>query len=359
MKNFTKIKGLSDSRRMPRLSKIRLGAKIQKAGTKTEYPVELPFFLLPDEVAAIHGGKIRDPVKRAKELGLKNSAAIEFIKNNGHRLAEELPVMIPVDDIEYSFPQSYKLYGGSIGLKCIGDGENAEERVGTTNEFKPRTCPCPHLKTDDNPKGDCTIKAHLSVMLPEVSAGGIFQIDIGSINSIVDINSGIDYIKSLVGRVAMIPLKLKRIPTETHHDGKKQIHFTCQLTFAGNIHAIAEMRDSSKILTHSEVLQLEEPIYTDPTEDAPDMEYTQPEHIKNMLDELKAWAENKKVLKTEGAAIAEALENQDDAKIEEIYNQVKSRNSGKTQDETAGKLKQKAEETDTQQTTDGQAGDRF
>lgn len=359
MKKFTKIKNISDSRRMPRLSKIRLGAKVQKQGTNVEYPIELPFFLLPPEVAAVHGGKIGDAVDVAKDMGLKNAAALEFIKQNSHRLAIELPVMIPVEDIEYSFPQSYKMYGGSIGLKCIGDGENAEERVGTSNEWKPKACPCNNLKTDQNPKGECSIKAHLSVMLPEVSAGGIFQIDIGSINSIVDINSGIEYIRSLVGRVAMIPLRLRRIPMETHHDGKKQMHYTCQLTFAGNIHAIAEMRESGRILTHNEVLQLEEPDYSDPREDKPDMTYEQPENVKKMIDELHQFAMEKKVLVSEGQAIKEALDNEDDAEIERIYNVVKSRNSGQTQDETAQKLKNqssKKKESESDQWAKTQSG---
>lgn len=324
---------------MPRLNKIRLGAKVSSG--KSEYPVELPFFLLPDDVAAVHGGKIENPLARAKTLGVKNAAALDFIKDNGHRLAEELPVMIPVEDTDYSFPQSWKLYGGSIGLKCSGDGETASERVGTTNEFKERQCPCPQQRTDQNPKGACTIKAHLSVMLPEVSAGGIYQIDMGSINSIVDINSGIEYIRGLIGRVAMIPLKLRRIPTETHHDGKKQIHWTCQLTFSGNIHAIAEMRENTKILTHTQVLQLEEPDYSDPAEDAVDMQYEQSDEIKAIIDELTALAKAKKVLKSEGKAIAEAIDNNDDDTIKKIYEAVKARNTGQSQAETAAKLKGK------------------
>ena len=341
---YTQIKGLSDSRRMPRLSKIRLGAKVSNG--KAEYPVELPFFLLPDEVAAVHGGKITNIEKRAKDLGVKNAVAVKFIKENGHRLAEELPVMIPVEDTNYSFPQSYKLYGGSIGLKCIGDGEMAEERVGTTNEFKPKKCPCNHLKSDANPKGDCTIKAHLSVMLPEVSAGGIFQIDMGSINSIVDINSGIEYVRSMIGRVAMVPLKLRRIPTETHHDGKKQTHFTCQLTFAGDINDVVKLRGSDQLITHNQMLMIEAPDYSDPKEDAIDMQYEQPQHIKDKIDELTALAKNKKVLKSEGQAIAEALFQNDEETIVKIYEAVKARNSGATQAETAEKLKQTGKNQD-------------
>lgn len=65
--------------------------------------------------------------------------------------------------------------------------------------------------------------------------GGIYQIDIGSTNSIIDINSGIDYVSGLTKRIlgiedfSLIPLQLRRVPIETYHDGKKQIHYTLQL----------------------------------------------------------------------------------------------------------------------------------
>lgn len=344
MKQFTKIVGLSESRRIPRLNKIRLGAKIQKANSTVEFPIELPFFLLPDEVAPIHGGEIPNIEKRAKELGLKQKAAIEFVKNNAHRLAEELPVMIPVEDENSSFPQAYKLYGGSIGLKCSGNGEEAMERVGITPEFKEKKCPCNQLKTNTNPGGKCSIVANLQVMLPEVSAGGVFQIDIGSINSIIDINSGIDYVRSIMGRVAMVPLILRRVPTETHHGGKKQTHFTVQLTMTGSLEAIAHMKQNQNIITHREMLLLDAPDDTDPMTHPVDAEYTQPENIKKMVDYLRGIAENKKLKQLEVDAVQTAIDMNDEQAIEEIFNIVQARiKTGSSASDVEKKLKQKAE----------------
>jgi len=101
-KNYTKINGLSETRRMPRLGKIRLGAKVEKkTGEKSvEYPVELPFFLLPDEVGAVHGGATAE---RAKELGVTRKDVLDFIAENSTRLAEQLEVIIPVEEIDKSF----------------------------------------------------------------------------------------------------------------------------------------------------------------------------------------------------------------------------------------------------------------
>jgi hypothetical protein len=353
MKKFTKIKGLSDSRRMPRLNKIRLGAKVLNSAGK-EYPVELPFFLLPNEVAAIHGGKIEDPVKRAKALGLNNKAALKFIGENAGKLAEELPVMIPVEDENMSFPQSYKLYGGSIGLKCSGDGEEAQERQGITNNWTPRSCPCNQLKSDDNPKGGCTIVANLQIILPDVSMGGVYQIDIGSINSIIDINSGIDYTKSVYEkatgekRVAMVPLLLRRAPTETHHGGKKQIHFTCRLSPVGTIQTFAKLaNDSRYILTHAEALMLPEPELSDPALRPVDMVYEQPEHVKKIIAELDDLKKKGKLKKGEIDAIRTAKERGEDEVIENIYTAVMDRiPTGSTQKDTAAKLKGKKKASD-------------
>jgi uncharacterized protein YfkK (UPF0435 family) len=116
------------------------------------------------------------------------------------------------------------------------------------------------------------------------------------------------------------------------------------------------MKEGTKMLTHKE---MEEPDYSDPREDKPDMTYEQPETVKKMIDELHQFALEKKVLVSEGQAIKEALDNEDDSEIERIYNVVKSRNSGQTQDETAQKLKNqssKKKESDATQWAKAQSG---
>jgi len=87
MKTFTDIKGLTDKVRLTRIDKIRLGAKLQ-SGLGKEYPIQFPFFLLPDSVAVVHGGKIENIVERAKFLGVKTKKVLDFISENGHRILQ-------------------------------------------------------------------------------------------------------------------------------------------------------------------------------------------------------------------------------------------------------------------------------
>jgi hypothetical protein len=339
MKIYTKIIDLSGTKRIPRLGKIRLGAKVEKkTETNTvEYPVELPFFVLPPEVGEKHGGKVS--VKRAKELGVSRKDVLDYIKNNSKNMAESLPVMIPVEDVNQSFPQAYKMYGSGIGLKCIGNGEEASLRTGSSRQWQDVKCPCKNMKTDENPKGECTRTAHLQVILPDVSAGGVYQIDIGSINSIIDINSGIEYVKALIGRVAMVPLILKRVPTETHHDGKKQIHYTCQLTFDYSIEKANLLRiENERILSHQKVLELEAPAYISPEEKPIDIIIEQSPETIAKIDELRKLGENKKLKRGEANAIKTAIDDNNDTAIDNIYDAVKSRIEKDVKGTTAGEM---------------------
>src|SRR3990167_1112232 len=96
-KTFTRIKGLSDIRRLPRLGKIRLGIKkLAKSGK--EYPAEVSWFVVPPEVAKVYGEK-----------------------------PTELDVMFPTEDEHMVFPQAYRWYV-SNGLRCKGNGEIAMRR---------------------------------------------------------------------------------------------------------------------------------------------------------------------------------------------------------------------------------------
>lgn len=306
---ITGIKGLTDKRRFPRLNKIRLGFKIRK-GDK-EYPAELPFFLLPLDVARIYGGKVT--VNRAKELGVTRKDVLFFIEQNIHRLAEELEIMLPVNEPDAVFPTALKWYGSQKGAVCMGNGEVANRFKGAMDETAKITeagkenleagdryieieCPCPKLKTDANPQGPCTSRGHLMMLIPKVNMGGVYQLDVGSYNSIIDLMSGMDYIQSLVGRFNMVPLTLRRIPTITHHDDKKQIHFTLQLLLHVPIEHLEELRkDNARILQHAQyalpapedvnpALDTEGPIIDVPAEtaEAPVAETEEPESAEEM-----------------------------------------------------------------------------
>ena len=222
MSNFarpkSRIKGVSDVRRLPRLGKIRLGIKAVSGRTGKEYPKETEWFVVPPEVEKIYGPA-----------------------------PTELDVMFPLNEVEAIFPQRYIWYGQSKGAKCIGDGEKAN-RV-TEQGIQEMECPCEKLGKE------CQQRAHLMVLLPKVSLGGVYQIDLGSYHSIVDINSGLDYVQAMVGRFAMVPLKLRRVPKETHGSGKKETHYPLMLILEGDIGFINTLRESTnRILTSSQYL---------------------------------------------------------------------------------------------------------
>jgi hypothetical protein len=207
-RRITSIKGLSETRRLPRLGKIRLGMKVKNKNAKNpgcgcgpeegcfkcSYPFETPYFVVPLEVAKIYGDK-----------------------------PSELMVKVPVNNLDVVFPRAYKYYGSSRGLKCIGDLERAFRMNEKTNAMEEISCPCP-LKDKE-----CIPSGTLNILLPEVSVKGVYQISTRSWNSMVDVASGLEYVQCLVGRFAMVPLILKRIPLTTHHQGKKQTHYTLQI----------------------------------------------------------------------------------------------------------------------------------
>ena len=266
----TNVKGISNRRRLPRLAKIRLGFKVVN-GNK-EFPAESPFFVLPPEIARFYGFKTKeDALKRATEMQVKRKDVLKFVEINYARLSEELEIMLPVNDMGAVFPQAYTWYGSSRGVKCMGDGEHAmrydDQQRGTVQI----PCPCEKLKGENNPRGECTLRGHLQCLVPKAGLGGVYQIDTGSYNSTVDINSGISYVQALmkdagvatqdedgqiVGRFAMVPLVIRRIPTETHHDNQKQIHYTIQLLPAPSIdiNALNKLRqDTRYIMSHGQV----------------------------------------------------------------------------------------------------------
>lgn len=225
MRRVTTIQGVSQARRLPRLGKIRLGVRVKKAKRDSRckhdpsgmcnyctYPRETPHFVVPSEVAKVYG---EEPLA--------------------------LDIMLPVDEPEVVFPQAYEYYGSGRGLKCTGDGRTAYRYNEKTKQMDAVECPCPLLD-----QGLCGMRGHLAVILPKVSVGGVYQIDTGSHNSIIDLNSSLDYVRALIGRFAMVPLKLKREPRETHHDGQRQIHYIMRVELEGDIEFVNQLRENTK-----------------------------------------------------------------------------------------------------------------
>jgi hypothetical protein len=230
---ITKVAGISERRRLPRLGKIRLGVKAINPKTGNEYPKEVDYFVVPPEVAKVYGEK-----------------------------PKELDIMFPVNSVEVIFPQAYKWYGDTKGLKCIGNGQIAYRLDEKTGEMVERECPCELLNNG------CMLRGHLLVILPRINMGGVYQIDVGSYNSIVDINSALEYIEALIGRFAMVPLKLKRVPKEIPYEGKLRVHYPLQIVFEGDINLINTLReDNKRIIMATENLALPAPEDINPKHD--------------------------------------------------------------------------------------------
>ena len=197
------INGLTNKRRLPRAGVIRLGIKKVHEKTKKEYPEEVDYFVCPELVQKIYGSE-----------------------------PKSLVVMFPVENEEVFFQQFYRRYGNGI-LLCKGDGVEAHAWDFDKGGLKKIDCPCKLLEG-----GDCKAVGNLQFLLPEVEeAAGVWQVNTSSKNSIIDLNSGIDFIRAVAGRIAMIPLLLKREEISTLRVEDKELkrgrHYTMKLSLEG------------------------------------------------------------------------------------------------------------------------------
>lgn len=197
------IKGLSETRRLPRMGKIKLGIMKTSKQSGNKYPEEVDYFVCPEIVQRTYGPK-----------------------------PKELLIIFPVEREDIFFQQWYKRYGNGV-LLCKGDGEDARYWDFEAGKYASRKCPCHYLE-----EKKCTAVGTLQFILPEVEeAAGVWQIDTGSKNSIIDINSGIDYIRSICKRISWIPIKLVRAPMETQRiegkEVKKGKHWTLKFSLEG------------------------------------------------------------------------------------------------------------------------------
>lgn len=214
MRRFTHIPEQRRDPQMPRVAKIRLGIKA-KAGSGKEYPKEVDYFVLTDcpEVAKVYG-----------------------------QAPKELPILLPLENVDAIIPHRFAFWGSDAGLKCQGDG-NVYIRVNReSGEMEEGECPtpseCDFCISEKYNKPMCIRQGTLNVMLPGVSMAGIYQIDTTSWHAIQGILDDLAYIRSLCGRVSLLTignrclLKLVRKPTETHHDGHKRVHFPMRIVLA-------------------------------------------------------------------------------------------------------------------------------
>lgn len=234
------IKGLSDERRLPRAGKIHLGI-MKTSSHGNEYPSATDYFVVSESETTMKG------------------AAEAFAKaypGQPRELEFYFPhLSLPFEATkEMIFPQYYKQYGAGTGLKCKGDGERATrwDLNPTTGEVKKIECPCAGPETCQfvkrmsdgagGQKGDCGPMAHLQVLLPKVAYLGVWQIDTGSINSIIQINSDLALINGAAGRISNIPLTLRLVPRQVSPGGKKKTVFTMTISYTGTMMDLAKFR---------------------------------------------------------------------------------------------------------------------
>jgi len=220
---FTRLKGISDERRLPRIGKIRLGIKKKSQKSGREYPAEVDYFVI-------------DEPRHLKRLGYADRPTE----------LKKLRVWLPGEEVERVMPVALKYYKAS-GLYCTGNGEEALRR-GDDGALQTVECPCPFLE-----QNKCRRMAVINVVVPEINVGGVFQIVTGSWNSIVDFQSGMDYVKALIGYCSGFDLALERVPTEiTRVDPKtkkmsKQTHYTLRLYLDADIrdiHLLNELKQN-------------------------------------------------------------------------------------------------------------------
>lgn len=176
---------------------IKLGMKDQRG-----LPKALDYFLCPGEVQEVYGEK---PTK----------LDIRFAYNY-------------LDDI---FPQFYKLYGSSAGLKAYSDGVKLWTKGDQPGKWIESKAP----SKEELEKAGFRSTATLVFVLPKVSLAGAYHISTHSFHSIVKLNSSIDYIKHLFGRIQGLPLQLILEGKEAHItiNGKpaKKTVYTMRLHF--------------------------------------------------------------------------------------------------------------------------------
>ena len=180
------IYGKSDERRYPVIGKIKIGIKGISSGGK-EIPKSIDYFRATGPYAemfnTVYGEKPRN---------------IEIV----------FPPIPQGGDIDSILNHYYRMYkGGGVGkngrLFCIGNGKTAMRSDGKGNMHEGQKCPCEYLET-----GQCKERLRLTFMIPAVPVIGVWVLETSSVNSRINVVSGIDITKVFAGSVCGIPMNM-------------------------------------------------------------------------------------------------------------------------------------------------------
>lgn len=229
------IKELSEIRRLHRVGKIHLGIKL-KNQKGTEFPKAVDYFVVKeDESTPAH-------------------AAEAFKKEYGDK-PKQLDIMFPVDAVNICWDYFYKSYvrTAKTGSKliCKGDGETAMRLNMQTGELDEIPClspeSCEFALDDKGQPTKCRRVGQLQFLLPKVGILGVWQIDTGSFNGVVALNSDIDMIRSVTGgRLAMIPLTLRLVPKKANVEGKQSIIHHLTIEWGGTIKNLVDFTKNQR-----------------------------------------------------------------------------------------------------------------
>jgi hypothetical protein len=172
--------------------------------------VPTDYFVCPDEVKKVFGAK-----------------------------PTELRVMFPTEDEQQWSSQFLKYYSATQELICRGDGVFALAKLDIhTGEIAGKESKATELREITcNPakclyyqKARCRRVMNLQFILPDCPGFGVYQLDTSSFNSIVNVNSCLDLIHAVCGRLSMIPLSLKLVGKDVLPEGKLKIARVLELT---------------------------------------------------------------------------------------------------------------------------------
>lgn len=190
------IVGLETSpSRLRRIGHIRLGDKTLSERTGFEHPRALDHFTLdpvdPDFLPELNGLYGEQP--------------------------RRLPVVFPSDDLEVTFSCYYRLYRSQERLICKGTGEKAV-RATEDSPFLDEKVECvgpaecefslahgPKPKPGKEQKPGCRRTAFIQVILPNCPRFGVWQINTGSRNGILNLLSAFKQLRGATGRIAFLP----------------------------------------------------------------------------------------------------------------------------------------------------------
>lgn len=304
------IRGITDAARIARAGKIRMGVRVANASGQGDHPKSVDHFVCPPSVL-----EYLTPDKVRYCSGACGEAPGPI----------ELPIMFPVDDPERIASQHYRAYKRA-GLVCKGDGYTARGMLvpaaagisidnhpksvdtwaadGTWREFK-----CLGEGYDGEPAcplfaatNGCRKIMILQFLILDVPGIDVWQLDTGSVNAMLNINSTLNVLATIRGGVAGVPMTLHAEPAEVNVNGKRTKITTIRLSYDVTPRSLLAI---PRIAGGPEVAQLEAPdedredpstidaearLVEDPTPAAKEIEQQRGRDTREVVDLLtEAW----------------------------------------------------------------------